>query len=207
MEKYVNTARRIDSDHVAESGVRAVSLCMMLRQAAGNAAFLAIQAAKKHKKPFSFRNDSVQAVMMVAPMMIGFILFTYVPIIYLVRCSFFSSNGFKEKYIALQNFERIFLRDPDYWRSVVTTFILAFGKLAVQIPLALFLAVLLNKGLKATAIYRVTLFLPALQTVPDELYECAAMDGITPVKEFFSITLPMIGRPLHPSCCSASLAR
>ena len=219
----------------------------------------AVRAAKKHKKPFSFRNDSVQAVMMVAPMMIGFILFTYVPIIYLVRCSFFSSNGFKEKYIALQNFERIFLRDPDYWRSVVTTFILAFGKLAVQIPLALFLAVLLNKGLKATAIYRVTLFLPAiiassitglifsllfasyngminsmlesiglhgvgwfetrgtalivlglasiwnnfgvtmifflsaLQTVPDELYECAAMDGITPVKEFFSITLPMIG--------------
>ena len=36
-------------------------------------------------------------------------------------------------------------------------------------------------------------FLSALQTVPGELYECAAMDGITPVKRFFNITLPMIG--------------
>ena len=50
MEKYVNTARCINSDHVAESGVRAVSLCMMLRQAAGNAAFLAIRDAKSALK-------------------------------------------------------------------------------------------------------------------------------------------------------------
>ena len=50
MENYANTARRIDSDHVAESGVRAVSLCMMLGQAAGNAAFLAVRAAKSALK-------------------------------------------------------------------------------------------------------------------------------------------------------------
>lgn len=36
-------------------------------------------------------------------------------------------------------------------------------------------------------------FLMALQSVPLELYECAQMDGITPMKKFFYITLPMIG--------------
>ena len=33
----------------------------------------------------------------------------------------------------------------------------------------------------------------ALQSVPVELYECADIDGITPFKKFFYITLPMIG--------------
>ena len=131
----------------------------------------------------------------------------------------------------------------------------------MEIPLSLLLAVLLNKGLKATGFFRVTLFLPAiistaitglifslmfasfngiingmlqdagiitrpiswfsnkwtamlvlglasvwnnyginmiffmmaLQTVPTELYECAEIDGVTPIKKFFKITLPMIG--------------
>ena len=36
-------------------------------------------------------------------------------------------------------------------------------------------------------------FLMALQSVPVELYECANIDGITPFKKFFYITLPMIG--------------
>ncbi len=217
------------------------------------------EKSKRNRKRFSWGNDNVQIALMLFPMMAGFFLFTYVPILYLVRCSFFSSNGFKEQYVALKNFARIFTRDYDYWRAVATTFILALGKLAVQIPLALLLAVILNRGLKGTAFFRVILFLPAiiagsiaglafsllfasyngmingmlesinlpavgwfehtgtalfviglasiwnnfgvtmifflsaLQTVPGELYECAAMDGITPVKRFFNITLPMIG--------------
>lgn len=36
-------------------------------------------------------------------------------------------------------------------------------------------------------------FLMALQSVPKELYECAEIDGVSPVKKFFYITLPMIG--------------
>ena len=36
------------------------------------------------------------------------------------------------------------------------------------------------------------LFLAALKQVPQELYEAASVDGSTPVKNFFTITLPMI---------------
>jgi ABC-type sugar transport system permease subunit len=46
--------------------------------------------------------------------------------------------------------------------SLANTFILSFGKLAVEIPMALFLAILLNKKLKGTGFFRVTLFLPAI---------------------------------------------
>ena len=213
------------------------------------------------KKWHDKHGDSMQAVAMLSPMMIGFIIFTYIPIIYILRFSLYNSNGFKESWVGLENFVRLFSRDPAYWKSVGNAFLLSFGKLAVEIPLALFLAVLLNKGIKGTGFFRVTLFLPAiistaiaglifslmfnayngiittmlidwgiiakpiswfskkttamivlgiasvwnnfginmifflmaLQSVPKELYECASIDGITPAKQFFKITLPMIG--------------
>lgn len=213
------------------------------------------------KKKKKIGGDSVQALLMLAPMMIGFIIFTYVPIVYILRYSFYESNGIKAVWVGTENFVRVFTRDTAYWKSLVNVFILAFGKLAVEIPLSLLLAVLLNKGLKATGFFRVALFLPAiistaitglifslmfaafngiingmlqnigliefpinwfskkssamfvlglasvwnnygvnmifflmaLQSVPNELYECAQIDGVTPIKKFFKITLPMIG--------------
>ena len=215
----------------------------------------------KRGKGERLTGDSVQAMGMLAPMMLGFVIFTYVPIVYILRYSLYNSNGFKESWVGLNNFVRLFTRDATYWKSLITTFILAFGKLLIEIPLAMILALLLNKGIKGTGFFRVTLFLPAiistaicglifslmfasyngiintmlqnwgwiqkpiswfsnrwtallvlglasvwnnfginmifflmaLQSVPKELYESARIDGITPVRRFFSITLPMIG--------------
>ncbi|MDR2933456.1 MAG: sugar ABC transporter permease [Oscillospiraceae bacterium] len=216
-------------------------------------------AGKKKKNRFS--SDSRQAVIMLAPMLVGFALFTYVPIFYILRYCMFYYNGFKSSFTGLDNFVRVFTRDPKFWMSIVNTFILSGCKLLIEIPLALMLAVLLNKALKGTNFFRVTLFLPAimstaiiglifslmfaayqgvinnilmqvglinapinwfgekwtamsvigiasvwnyfginmifflmaLQSVPKDLYECADIDGITPMRKFFSITLPMIG--------------
>jgi len=205
--------------------------------------------------------DSTQAVLMIAPMLLGFLLFTYVPIAYILRYALYKSNGFTATYIGFQNFVRLFTRDVAYWNSLITTFILTFGKLAVEIPLALLLALLLSKKRKFTGFFRIMLFTPtvisaaiaglifslmfgafngtvngllqsagmisapiswfsykgtalfvigaasvwnnfginmifflmALQSVPEELYECAAIDGVNSFQRFFSITLPMIG--------------
>ncbi|WP_330617770.1 carbohydrate ABC transporter permease [Mobilitalea sibirica] len=108
------------------------------------------------------KKDSTQAVLMLTPMLIGFILFTYVPILYILRYALYESNGFKESFVGLENFVRVFTRDTSYWSSLLNTIILTFGKLAVEIPLALLLAVLLNKGRKGTGFFRVTLFLPTV---------------------------------------------
>jgi len=208
-----------------------------------------------------FKKDSTQAVLMLSPMLIGFVLFTYFPIIYILRYAFYDSNGIKDTFIGFENFVRVFTRDKTYWNSLLNTIILSFGKLAVEIPLALLLAVLLNKGRKGTGFFRTVLFMPtvisaaiagliyslmfasfngivngmlqniglierpiswfsykgsamfviglasvwnnfginmvfflmALQSVPQELYECADLDGVNPVQRFFKITLPMIG--------------
>jgi len=44
---------------------------------------------------------------------------------------------------------------------------------------------------KNVGIY-IVLFLAGLQTIPRDLYEAASVDGATPVRQFFSITLPML---------------
>jgi ABC-type sugar transport system permease subunit len=198
---------------------------------------------------------------MIAPMMLGFILFTYVPIVYILRYALYNYNGFRSQFIGWNNFIRLFSRDADFWKSIGNTFILGFGKLTLEIPLALILAVLLNMKLKWAGFFRVTLFLPAiistaivglvfslmfaafdgvingmlldsgfinqpinwfgskwtalfvlglasvwqnagvnmifflvaLQRIPKELYECASIDGASPWRQFWGITLPMIG--------------
>ncbi|MDR0525472.1 MAG: sugar ABC transporter permease [Spirochaetaceae bacterium] len=207
------------------------------------------------------KKDSLQAVLLVLPGAAGFIIFTYFPIVYILRYALYNYNGFNLQFTGLENFVRLFSRDPEFWHSIGNTFILAFGKLAVEIPLALALAVLLNRKLIGTAFFRVAYFLPAiistaivglifslmfatfdgvvngilidlhiikqninwfgfkwtamlvlaiasiwqnvgvnmiffmvaLQGIPKELYECASIDGVSSWRQFWSITLPMIG--------------
>jgi len=216
-------------------------------------------AKQKNKKTVS--KDSVQAVCMLLPMLIGFFIFTYVPILYILRYSVFNFDGFKGFFNGIENFIRVFQRDTMYWKALGNTMILTGGKLIVEIPLALFLAVTLNNKIKGSGFFRAGLFLPtiistaivglifslmfasyrgvinsllmdagwiakpidwfgrkwtamfvlgtasvwanvginmiffvmALQSVPQELHECAKLDGANGWRKFISITLPMIG--------------
>ncbi len=116
----------------------------------------------KKKKNF-FKSDTAQAVMMISPMLVGFIVFTYLPILYIIRYCVYNYDGYnKLTFIGLDNFVRIFMRDPAYWESLLNTVVLSAGKLIIEIPLALLFAVLLNKGLKGSGFFRVMLFLPTI---------------------------------------------
>lgn len=116
---------------------------------------------KRQTTPF-FSRDNVQAVMMLLPMLLGFLIFTYVPILYILRYAFTNWDGFKGEFTGLANFVRIFMRDKAFWESLLNTLVLSAGKLLIEIPLALFFAVLLNKKLRGTAIFRVGLFMPTI---------------------------------------------
>ncbi len=108
-------------------------------------------------------SDNLQSFLMILPFFIGFIIFSYIPIFYVLRYAFTDYTGYKAaNFTGIENFIRLFQRDPDFWQSLLNTVILSAGKLAVEIPLALLLAVFLNKKLKGTAFFRVTLFLPAI---------------------------------------------
>lgn len=198
---------------------------------------------------------------MILPMTIGFLLFSVYPIIWVIQWSLFNYNGFSEPiFLGLENFIRVFTRDPSYWSALGNTFLIAGLKMLIEIPMALILAVVLNGKLRGSAMFRVVYFLPSvfsiavvglifsilfsayngivnavlwetnligkniswfgdkghamfviilvslwttfglnmiyflmgLQNIPKALYECASIDGASPLRQFFSITLPLV---------------
>lgn len=121
----------------------------------------------KHKKSrgagWSKNRDTVQSYLMIAPMLAGFLLFTIYPMVWLIRWSWFDYDGMTTaKFIGFANYIRAFTRDTRYWQSLANTFLIVGGKLVLEIPLALFLAVVLNSGKKINAFFRTMFFSPAI---------------------------------------------
>ena len=202
---------------------------------------------------------------MLLPSFLGTAVFIVYPMLWVLRWCLFKYDGtFSAIFVGPANFLNAF-RDIDFWRSVLNTFILAFGKLSIELPLALVLAVILNSKLRARNTYRVIFFLPTiisdaiigvvfafifasyngvtnnllqavgllkrpiswfsdrwlamgilglasiwqnfginmiffltgLQSIPQELYECAELDGAPKRSQFLHITIPMLGPVLQ----------
>lgn len=210
---------------------------------------------------------ALQSYLMLLPTIIGTAMFVVYPLVWVFRYCMFRFTGFgRQIYIGLNNFVRVFSRDPRFWESVLNSFIFTFGKLIVELPLALLLAVFLAKKFRGSSFFRMLFYLPAmlsvaivglqfsylfgttdgvingwfkilgmssflgqsvpvgwfstkayamcvlmiastwqytgvnmlffmtgLQSVPEELYEAADIDGAGKWQRFFKITLPMLG--------------
>jgi len=92
--------------------------------------------------------ETISAYVVLTPQIIGFLLFSIYPLIWVVRYAFYDYDGINATFIGMQNFNRIFTNDPAFWMSLVNTFIIAYGKLIVEIPLALITAIALVGGKK-----------------------------------------------------------
>ncbi|MFH5185270.1 carbohydrate ABC transporter permease [Paenibacillus sp. TAB 01] len=213
------------------------------------------------KQSSIYRQDTVQSYLMLAPMLIGFALFTIYPMVWLIRWSWFNYDGISPpSFAGFDNYVRAFTRDSHYWDSLVNTFIIVIAKFVLEIPLALFLAVVLNSGKKINSFFRTVFFSPTivstaivgivfflmfepflgsvnqllkafhltetninwfgnkwladlviviasvwkgfgvnmiffimgLQNIPQEIYECADIDGVNKWTRFTKITLPLL---------------
>ena len=120
-----------------------------------------LQSRKKAQNSRKF-----QAYLMILPQILGFCVFTVYPILWVFGYSFFDYDGITAKFIGIENFIRAFTRDPDFWRSIANTFIIAFGKLIVELPLALICALLLSSSLlKIKKIFTLAFYLPKITGV------------------------------------------
>lgn len=101
------------------------------------------------------------AYLMLLPVMIGFVALTLYPNIWVISLSFFKYDGITSpEFIGLDNYIRMFTRDPGWWQAVLNTFVFAVGKLLVEMPLALILALMLDRKLHGSNLFRGILFLP-----------------------------------------------
>ncbi|MFT4030743.1 MAG: sugar ABC transporter permease, partial [Protaetiibacter sp.] len=86
--------------------------------------------------------------------------FALVPVAYVLVISFTRYNGVRDPtWVGLHNYQLAFA-DSSWWLSVVNTLVLAAGSIAIELPLSLLLAVLLNRAVRWTSGFRTIFFLP-----------------------------------------------
>ncbi|MFJ8538071.1 carbohydrate ABC transporter permease [Streptomyces sp. NPDC093591] len=101
------------------------------------------------------------AVAFQVPALVLFLVLVLLPILFALYAAFFRWGGFgmPSDYIGTDNFTRLFA-DPvflgDLWRCLL----LVALSVAVQLPFALAMAVLLNQRLRGRAVYRMLFFAP-----------------------------------------------
>jgi len=101
------------------------------------------------------------AYLMLLPAVVGFVLLTLYPNLWVASLSFFKYDGITNPtFIGLENYVRLFTRDPLWWRAVLNTAVFSVGKLLIEMPLALILAVMLNRKLRGSNLIRELIFLP-----------------------------------------------
>lgn len=112
---------------------------------------------------FKKKADQLQISLMMAPSVIFLAIFTVYPLFWVLRYSVFDYPGYgTAEFVGLENFIRIFTRDPDYWNAVKNTFVYALGKIVITLPMSFLLAVLLNSKLKGKNFFRAAFFMPTI---------------------------------------------
>ena len=112
------------------------------------------------------RKEALQGLAFISPWIIGFLAFTAYP---MLASLYYSFTAYKilgaPRWVGLQNYTYAFAGDPLFWHSMQRTLIWVIATVPLGILGSLLAAVLLNRGLRGTSIYRTAFFLPSLTPV------------------------------------------
>lgn len=115
---------------------------------------------KSKYKHIRGRGESVQIWLMLAPLLILFALFSFYPLVNSLFYSFTKYNGISNPtFNGFANYIRMF-KDASWWGTVLNTFQFTVMAYVIQVPLSLFLAVLVNSKIKGQNFFRTMFFLP-----------------------------------------------
>jgi ABC-type sugar transport system permease subunit len=118
-----------------------------------------VRAAPARRARWHRREDGVGYVMLL-PSLLPYIAFALLPISWLLWFSFQRWNGFSApQFNGLTNYQRM-IGDEQWWFAVLNTLKFGFGRLIIEIPVALVLAYIFFRGVRAGTAYRTILFLP-----------------------------------------------
>lgn len=123
-----------------------------------------VKMSATYKKKVLKRN--LESYTFMIPNLILFIICSIYPVVWTLKYVFFQYGGIgtaAPKWVGLDNLARVF-RDKVYWESVIHTFTYGFGKVLIIIPLAFFLALLLNKQTKFNGFSQSIMFLPTIMS-------------------------------------------
>ena len=101
------------------------------------------------------------ALLFLPPALLLFTLFVTLPVIEAAYYSFFNWNGYgaPSKVIGLENYQRV-LQDPIFYGSLLNNLWVILVSAFIQVPLALWMALLISDKTRSSVVFRAIFFLP-----------------------------------------------
>lgn len=107
--------------------------------------------------------NNLEGYIFIAPWIIGFLIFFFVPMIQLLYYSFTDFNLLSAPHwVGLDNFKRMFFNDSKIWKSLTVTFFFVFASVIPRLVFALFVAIRLNQKHRFIGVYRTIYYLPSI---------------------------------------------
>ena len=119
---------------------------------------------KRKARKSNFGQDNLAGYLFIAPWLIAFFLFTFIPISVSLLLSFTDYNVLANAgdFIGLDNFQRMFFEDRRYWRSVNATVKYVVFSVPLRLVFALAVAMLLNTWRRGVGVYRAAFYAPSI---------------------------------------------
>jgi multiple sugar transport system permease protein len=108
------------------------------------------------------RLNQLMGYLFISPWLIGFFVFTLLPIIASFVLAFTRYDILTPpEWVGLQNFQRM-VEDRRYWNAVRATFLYVFTAIPLRLIFALAVALLMNRAFRLVGLYRAVYYIPSL---------------------------------------------
>jgi multiple sugar transport system permease protein len=157
------------------------------------------ETGKRERGRVRLGEHHLAGYLFIAPWLIGFFAFTFIPIAASLVLAFTNYNILSPSphWIGVRNFERMFSHDPRYWMSVRQTFYFAFTSVPLKLAFALALAMLMTAPRRLVGVYRAAYYLPSIVganvAVAVMWRQIFGTDGVV------NAVLAAVGLPAHTS--------
>ncbi len=109
------------------------------------------------------RREALWFYLFASPWIIGFVVFLLGPMVASIYFSLTDWDSFTPpKWVGLDNYRRLLTDDPIFWKALWNTFYYAAISVPLGLVLGLWLANLLNKGVRMRKLFRTLIYLPTL---------------------------------------------
>ncbi len=110
--------------------------------------------------------ENLRSYSLLLPNLILFLAFSVYPVLWTFKYVFYRYGGYGSsvpKFVGFDNLIRVF-GDDIYWKAVKNTFVYAGAKILFVIPIAFFLALLLNKKRRGNGFFQSVIFMPTVMS-------------------------------------------
>ncbi|MBZ4645324.1 MAG: pectin-derived oligosaccharide transport system permease protein [Petroclostridium sp.] len=115
------------------------------------------------KRKYRGEFDHAAGYVFISPWLIGFFVFTIIPIIASLYLSFTRYDILSAPvWIGLENYKTIFLKDERFWKALKVTFFYVFVHVPIRLSFALAVAMLFRVNRPMVGLYRTIFYIPSV---------------------------------------------